>query len=122
MKAIGQFSRTIDAHALFDLERTLHLDIERPLNRWLAGHRTLTVLANYEYAFTYVLSAFLLLGWVWWRRPDVYRWARTSFVWLNLLGCACFALYPLMPPRLLRGTASSSAMVCFRKSRTTRRS
>jgi diacylglycerol O-acyltransferase / wax synthase len=91
------------AHALFDLERTLHLDVERPLNQWLAGHRTLTVLANYEYAFTYVLSAFLLLGWVWWRRPDVYRWARSSFVWLNLLGCACFALYPLMPPRLLRG-------------------
>ena len=91
------------AHALFDLERALHLDVERPLNEWLAPHRTLTVLANYEYAFTYVLSAFLLLGWVWWRRPDVYRWARTSFVWLNLLGCLCFAVYPLMPPRLLRG-------------------
>ena len=92
-----------NAHALFDLERALHLDVERPLNEWLAPHRTLTVLANYEYASTYVLSAFLLLGWVWWRRPDVYRWARTSFVWLNLLGCLCFALYPLMPPRLLPG-------------------
>ena len=60
-------------------------------------------MANYEYAYTYVLSAFLLLGWLWWRRPDVYRWARTSFVWLNLLGIACFALYPLAPPRLLAG-------------------
>ncbi|MEU2350938.1 phosphatase PAP2 family protein [Modestobacter sp. NPDC049651] len=92
-----------NARELFDLERTLHLDVERTLNTWLAPHRTLTVLANYEYALTYVLSAFLLLGWVWWRRPDVYRWARTSFVWLNLLGCLGFALYPLMPPRLLPG-------------------
>ena len=92
-----------NADALFALERVLHLDVERPLNAWLADRHGLAVVANYEYAYTYVLSAFLLLGWLWWRRPDVYRWARTSFVWLNLLGIACFALYPLAPPRLLAG-------------------
>jgi PAP2 superfamily protein/wax ester synthase-like acyl-CoA acyltransferase family protein/uncharacterized protein DUF1298 len=91
------------ARSLFHLERALHLDPERSLNHWLARHDGLAVFANYEYAYTYVLSAFLLLGWVWLRRPDVYRWARTSFVWLNLLGIACFALYPLTPPRLLPG-------------------
>ncbi|NYJ07131.1 bifunctional phosphatase PAP2/O-acyltransferase family protein [Petropleomorpha daqingensis] len=92
-----------NADALYALERALHLDIEAPLNSWLAARHGLAVIANYEYAYTYVLSALLLLGWLWWRRPDVYRWARTSFVWLNLLGIACFALYPLAPPRLLAG-------------------
>src|SRR4051795_1779869 len=92
-----------NADALFALERVLHLDVERPLNAWLADRHALAVVANYEYAYTYVLSAFLLLAWLWWRRSDVYRWARTSFVWLNLLGIACFALYPLAPPRLLEG-------------------
>jgi hypothetical protein len=37
------------------------------------------------------------------RRPDAYRWARSSFIVLNLIGVTCFALYPLMPPRLLAG-------------------
>jgi len=92
-----------NARALLRLEQALHVDVERPLNSWLAGRHGLAVVANYEYAYTYVLSAFLLLAWLWWRRSDVYRWARTSFVWLNLLGIACFALYPLAPPRLLEG-------------------
>ncbi|RKS67984.1 uncharacterized protein DUF1298 [Motilibacter peucedani] len=92
------------AHRLRRLEHALHLDPERALNSWLAPHSTLRVLANYEYATTYVISSFALLFWLWWRRPETYRWARTSFVVLNLLGVACFALWPLMPPRLLPGS------------------
>jgi hypothetical protein len=86
---------------LFRLEQAGHLDIERRLNGWLAGHDRLSTLANYEYAFTYILSAFLLLGWLYVRRPSVYPWARTSFLLLNLIGIACFAAYPVTPPRLL---------------------
>ena len=92
-----------DAHSrdIFDLERTLHLDIERALNSWLLQHNTLRVGANYEYAFTYIVSAALLLVWLYMKRPDLDRWARTSFVILNLIGISCFALYPVTPPRLL---------------------
>ncbi len=96
-------SATARAHAydVLGLERALHLDVEGPLNRWLAPQPVLRVLANYEYATTYVLSAFLLLLWLWLRRPEVYRWARSSFVLLNVAAIACFELWPLMPPRLL---------------------
>jgi diacylglycerol O-acyltransferase len=90
-----------NGRALLGFERRLHLDAETPLNRWLAGHDVLALLANYEYAYSYVLSAFLLLLWLLYRRPDVYRWARSSFVWLNLLAIACFAVLPVAPPRLL---------------------
>ena len=93
-------SAAAHSRSVWSLERRLHLDPELSLNHWLAPHSVLRVLANYEYATTYVLSAFGLLYWLYRRRPDLYRWARTSFVRLNLVAIACFALYPLRPPRL----------------------
>ncbi|MDQ7905769.1 phosphatase PAP2 family protein [Phytohabitans sp. ZYX-F-186] len=94
---------TAMAHSrrIFDLERALHIDVEPALNRWLVPHDTLRVIANYEYATTYVISAFALLFWLYLRRPAVYRWARNSFILVNLLSIACFAVYPVAPPRLV---------------------
>jgi hypothetical protein len=77
------------------------VDVERALNHWLAPHRVLASLANYEYATTYILSALALLVWVWVRRPEQWRFARDSFVVLNLLAMATFLLYPTAPPRML---------------------
>jgi len=92
-----------DAHgrALFALERALRLDLELPLNHWLVPHEALRTFANYEYAVTYIASALALLAWLYVKRPDTYRWARSSFLLLNVLALACFALYPVTPPRLL---------------------
>lgn len=59
------------------------------------------VLANYEYAITYVASAMALLVWLFLRHPEHYRMARNSFILLNLAGLACFVLFPVMPPRLM---------------------
>jgi hypothetical protein len=87
--------------AVFDLERTLGIDVEPALNGWLAPHRLLATLADYEYATTYILSALALLVWVWVRRPEQWRFARDSFVALNLLAMATFLLYPTAPPRML---------------------
>ncbi|WP_131742281.1 bifunctional phosphatase PAP2/O-acyltransferase family protein [Actinomadura roseirufa] len=87
--------------ALFDLERALGVDVERSLNKWLADQSVLRVLANYEYAITYLASAFGLLTWLYLRHPERYRTARNAFVLLNLGGIACFALYPVMPPRFM---------------------
>ncbi|MEV4674082.1 phosphatase PAP2 family protein [Actinomadura sp. NPDC049382] len=86
---------------LFRLERALHLDIEPALNGWLADQSALRLLANYEYAITYIGSALALLVWLFLRHPDRYRTARNAFVLLNLAALACFALYPVMPPRLM---------------------
>jgi diacylglycerol O-acyltransferase / wax synthase len=84
-------------------ERALHIDLETPLNEWLARHTTLQVFANYEYAITYIVSALWLLIWLYRKRPDVYRWARNSFVILNLIAFAGFVWYPTAPPRLIAG-------------------
>jgi len=90
-----------NAEALLHAEQWLHIDIEQALNHWLVPHRVLTVLANYEYAYTYIVSAFALLAWLYVRHPDDYRRARDSFIVLNLLAITCFALFPVAPPRLL---------------------
>jgi hypothetical protein len=94
---------TADAHgrAVFALERALRLDLELPLNHWLVPHVLLRTAANYEYAVTYVASALALLAWLYVRRPATYRWARSSFLLLNVLALGSFALYPVTPPRLL---------------------
>ncbi|MFB4295222.1 phosphatase PAP2 family protein [Actinomadura sp. NTSP31] len=86
---------------IHDLERTLHITAERPLNDWLASHRTAAVLANYEYATVYLVSTLWLLAWLYRRRPDRYRAARTSFALINVIGAVCFALWPVAPPRLV---------------------
>src|SRR5690606_6113445 len=47
--------------AIYNLERALGIDVELSLNRWLADQGVVRVLANYEYAITYVASAMALL-------------------------------------------------------------
>ncbi len=86
---------------LFELERSLRVDIELGLNRWLVPREGLRVLANYEYALTYIISSFGVLVWLYLRRPLTYRWARTSFILLNVVSLICFKLYPVAPPRLV---------------------
>ncbi|WP_181063221.1 bifunctional phosphatase PAP2/O-acyltransferase family protein [Nocardia nova] len=90
-----------NAHRIFDLEQWLAIDFEHPLNRWLESRALLATLANYEYAFTYIVSAFALLFWLYFRRRADYARARDSFLLLNILAIACFALFPVTPPRLL---------------------
>ena len=44
-----------------------------------------------------------LLGWMWWRRADIYRPLRTALVLANVIAFAVFWRYPVAPPRMLRG-------------------
>jgi diacylglycerol O-acyltransferase len=90
--------------ALLAIEKRLHIPVEVWLNTWLTPHALLRLIADYEYAFTYIVTALWLLVWLYRRRPNTYRWARSSFVLLNIIALACFALYPVAPPRLLAGT------------------
>ncbi|MGN6414653.1 phosphatase PAP2 family protein [Flexivirga sp.] len=97
------------AERVIQLEQWLHLDIEGSLNSWLAARPGLMTAANYEYASTYIVSAALLLviTYVW--TPALYRQARNSFALLNLMAFGCFALLPLMPPRMMPGFVDTVA-------------
>jgi hypothetical protein len=99
---------------LFDLERVLHIDIEPALNSWLAPRGALRTLANYEYAITYLVSSFVLLVWLYFRQPATYRWARTSFIALNVVSLLCFLVYPVAPPRMLPDLGFTDTIVLDR--------
>ena len=93
------------AHArdVLNLEQTLHLDPERTLDRWLAAHHTLGLVISDYYDNAHFVVTLGLLGWLWWRRADVYRPLRNSLVLVNALAFVVFWRYPVAPPRMLPG-------------------
>jgi PAP2 superfamily len=91
------------AEGVLRLERTLYLDPEGTLNRWLAHHHSLAVVSSYYYDNAHFIVTLGLLGWLWWKRADIYRPMRAALVLMNVIGLAVFWLYPLAPPRMLRG-------------------
>jgi hypothetical protein len=88
---------------ILSLEQSLHLAPEASLNRWLVAHDTLGTLLSYYYDNAHFVVTFGLLGWLWWKRADVYRPLRSSLVAINLIGLLVFWRYPVAPPRMLGG-------------------
>lgn len=91
----------VNGESILDLEAALRVDFEKAVNHWLADQGWLTVVANYEYAFSYLAVTLATLVWLYRRRPEHYGWGRDAFVVLNLVAILCFWLYPVAPPRLL---------------------
>lgn len=88
---------------ILSLERSLHIDPEHALDRWLAGHHTLGLLISDYYDNAHFVVTLGLLGFVWWRRADIYRPLRNALVLANVIAFAVFWLFPVAPPRLLPG-------------------
>ncbi len=91
------------ARGILNLERSLHLDPELSLDRWLAGHHTLGLILSDYYDNAHFIVTLGLLGYLWWRRADIYRPLRNVLVLVNVLGFIVFWLYPVAPPRMLKG-------------------
>ena len=62
------------------LERSLGIDPELSLDRWLAGHHTLGLVVSDYYDNAHFVVTLGLLGWLWWRRADIYRPLRNTLV------------------------------------------
>jgi diacylglycerol O-acyltransferase len=88
---------------LLTFEQWAGIDVERPLNVLLRDHHTLGALIAWEYATTYVIGTFGVVGVLWWRRSPLYSWARNTLIFLTLIAIVCFVLWPTTPPRLLPG-------------------
>ncbi len=91
------------AQQILSLEQSLHIDPERSLDRWLAGHQTLGLLLSDYYDNAHFVVTLGLLGWLWWRRADIYRPLRNSLVLVNVLAFVVFWRFPVAPPRMLPG-------------------
>lgn len=91
------------ARGVLSLERTLHLDPELSLDRWLAGHHTLGLLLSDYYDNAHFIVTLGVLGYLWWKRADIYRPLRNALVLVNVLAFIVFWCYPVAPPRMLDG-------------------
>jgi len=96
--------------SILSFEQSLRLDPELSLNRWLAGHHTLGAISSYYYDNAHFVVTLGLLGWLWWRRADIYRPLRSSLVAINLLGLLVFWRYPVAPPRMLSSSGFSDVV------------
>jgi PAP2 superfamily len=92
-----------DAAAIRAAESWLHLGVERGANLWLTMHPVLATMADYYYATAHFAAVIGMLVWLYWRRPGLYRRARSVLVAVTLTALAVFWLFPVAPPRLLPG-------------------
>jgi hypothetical protein len=88
---------------ILSFETSLHIDPERGLDRWLASHHTLGLALSDYYDNAHFIVTLALLGWLWWRRPDLYRPLRSALVLVNVLAFVVFWRFPVAPPRMLPG-------------------
>ena len=85
------------------LEQSLQIAPEHALDRWLAAHRALGLAVSDYYDNAHFIVTLGLLGFLWWRRADIYPPLRNALVLANVLGFVVFWLYPVAPPRMLHG-------------------
>jgi hypothetical protein len=98
------------AEGVLALERSFGIDPELGLDRWLAGHRTLGLVVSDYYDNAHFIVTLGLLGWLWWRAPDLYRPLRNVLVLANVIAFVVFWLYPVAPPRMLSGDGFSDVV------------
>ncbi|MGW3169598.1 phosphatase PAP2 family protein [Streptomyces sp. NPDC001153] len=100
--ARGDVSSAVDhGLAILRLEQTLHLNAEHPLNRLFTREPWLGVPADFWYASLHYLITPAVLVWLFRRRAEYYRRARTWLMTSTFLGLIGFTLLPTCPPRLL---------------------
>ena len=86
---------------VLDLERSLGLDPERALDRWLAHHDALSVIVVFWYENVHIVVTLGVFAWLWWRRADLLGVMRWTLVIVNLIALAIFWSYPVAPARML---------------------
>ncbi len=88
---------------ILSAESALGIDPERALDHWLALHHTLGLVLSDYYDNAHFIVTLGLLGWLWWKRADIYRPLRSMLVLVNVLAFLVFWLFPVAPPRMLGG-------------------
>ncbi len=91
------------ARAISSLQQRLGIRWEMSFNHLVAAHEWLAQGFDYYYATLHFVLTPVAMIWLFVRKPDVYRGARTVLVSITLLALLGFYLYPTAPPRLLPG-------------------
>ena len=97
----------VNTQAIIDFERTLRIDPEPILQRWLLGHDRLLHLANSAAAWLFLPFVAGTLCWLYVTQDQLFRQYRTALAISALFALALVVLHPVIPP----GRMASSGLV-----------
>jgi hypothetical protein len=89
------------AKELISLQRDLGINVERSIQQWALGYRPLIIAANYFYGSLHFVVTGGVMVYLYRRWSDDYPLWRNTLAIGTALALIGFALFPLMPPRLL---------------------
>jgi hypothetical protein len=98
-----------NAERILHVESLTHLDPERMLNQVVSAHAYFGVVFDYAYATLHYVVTPLVLLWLWRRRSERYRGARTTLAIATVVSLAGFMLFPTAPPRMIEGFTDTMA-------------
>lgn len=90
-----------NAMRLIDLESALGLFNEARFQQWALSMPWLIKLLSFHYTTFHFAVPVLALLVLFRRAPERYLLYRNALAWMSVLGVVTFALWPLMPPRML---------------------
>jgi hypothetical protein len=93
-----------NALKIIDWQKTLRIWHEQAMQNFALDFTPLIVFANYFYGSVYVAATLFALVFLYRKFPDDYPLFRNTLMIGTLGGLIGFALFPLMPPRLLDDT------------------
>jgi len=93
-----------NALKIIDWQKALRIWHEQAMQNFALDFTPLIVFANYFYGSVYIGATVFTLVFLYWRFPNDYPLFRNTLMIGPLCGLIGFALFPLMPPRLLDDT------------------
>jgi hypothetical protein len=102
---------TRNGRSLFDFEKTIHIDWEKGLQHVLLPYKGFLQVVGGFYGGAHFVITIGVLIWMLFRRPQFYRFWRTVLFLLTMTAVGIFALYPAMPPRLLKDSSGHTITV-----------
>lgn len=102
---------TENARSIVELQAALGLPSEQAIQQALLDHTWLLRSANVHYLAVHFPFTVAFLAWAWWRHRASFARIRNALIATTSLGLVVHLIYPLKPPRMLRGFVDTAAVL-----------
>lgn len=106
----------VNAERVIRLERFIGLYHEETIQEWFLPYRWYIQFWNTWYGTAHFFVTIFVFALLFWKRPAVFPQWRNSLAFMTALAIVGFALFPLMPPRLLDRPCDEYGGACIASS------
>jgi len=98
-------------HALYTIkfEQYIGLFIEEPIQQAFLEWTAFMKFWDFFYGFFHTVMVITILAVLFFKNPALYQRSRTTIIVMNTMALFCFAIFPMMPPRLLNNCGKLGA-------------